>query len=239
MKVQFETDEIPISNLIGFANEGANVMVGEHNSVRSRLLEINPNLFVTTCICHSAHLAASNACATLPRQTEDFVLYIYTYFSHSAKRLHEFKHFQEFTNTKPHKLLRLCQTRWLSLQQCVHHIVEQWEALALYFAQAYRNDRLLQAERLHNCLANPHFKLFFLFLDFVLPKFINFNKLYQSKSPNLHMLHNNIQLLYKELLSCYIQPSYIRAYNVCDVDPGSESSMLPLNEMYLGVAVSQ
>ena len=79
----------------------------------------------------------------------------------------------------------------------------------------------------------------FSFFLTVLPKFIKFNKLYQSKSLNLHLLHNNIQLLYKELLSCYIQSTYIRANNLCDVDPGSESSMLPLNEMYLGVAVSQ
>ena len=239
IKTQFETDQIPLSNLIGFASDAANVMVGMHNSVQSRLLAINPHLFVMTCICHSAHLVASYACATLPRQTEDFVRDVYSYFNHSAKRLADYKEFQDFTNTKPHKLLRACQTRWLSLQQCVRRIVEQWEALSAYFARASQEDRLIQAERIHNCLSNPHFKMFFYFLDFILPKFTDFNKLYQSKSPNLHLLHKHVQLLYKELLSYYMQPTYIRSSNLSDVDPEAQSSMLQLSEIYLGAAVAQ
>lgn len=239
IEYQFNADRIPITNVIGFASDGASVMVGEHNSVKSRLLQVNPNLFVTNCICHSAHLVASYACAKLPRQTEDFVRGVYSYFSHSAKRLHEFKQFQQFTETKPHKLLRPCQTRWLFLQQCVHRIVEQWNALLSYFAHVSQTERLLQAERIHSCLSNGHFKLFFYFLDFILPKFTNFNKLYQSQTPNLHVLHKNVQMLYKELLSYYIQPTYLRTSNLADIDPAAETSMLQLNQMYLGVNVAQ
>ena len=142
-------------------------MMGCNNSFRTRLEAVNPNIFVMKCICHSAHLVASNACTKLPRQAEDFVRDIYSYFNHSASRSVDLSEFQHFTGTEPHKLLHPCQTRWLSLQQCVKRILEQWQAL-------------------------------------IIPKFTEFNLLFQSSAPNLHLLNKKVQLLYKELLGYYM-----------------------------------
>lgn len=62
---QFEeclkTKGIPISNIIGMASDGANVMVGERNSFVSRLKFCIPNLIFIKCICHSSALVASKA----------------------------------------------------------------------------------------------------------------------------------------------------------------------------------
>ena len=41
---------------------------------------------------------------------------------------------KEFVETKAHKLLRIGQTRWLSLESCVKRVLEQWEVLCLYFS---------------------------------------------------------------------------------------------------------
>lgn len=81
----------------------------------SRLRDTLPGITVFECICHSIHLCASEAAKTLPRNCEDLIRNVYTCFSHSAKRMHEFKEFQHFCETKPHKILHACQTRWLSL----------------------------------------------------------------------------------------------------------------------------
>ena len=107
---ELESDGVPLSSILGYASDRANVMMGCNNSFR-RLETVNTNIFVMKCICHSAHLVASNACTKLPRQTEDFIRDIYSFFNHSAHRLVGLSEFQHFSGTEPHKLLHPCQTR--------------------------------------------------------------------------------------------------------------------------------
>ena len=141
---QLSSDNIPTSNLIGFAEDTTNVMFGEHNSVASRLKKDVPNIFLMKCICHSAHLCASYACEKLPRSIEELLCDIYNYFAHSAKRQPQFAVVQSFVNVEQHKLLRPSQTRWLSLQSCV---LEQWEALIAFFQEVSQHDHLLVSEK--------------------------------------------------------------------------------------------
>ena len=108
---ELESDGVPLSSIVGYASDGANVMMGCNNSFRTRLETVNTNIFVMKCICHSAHLVASNACTKLPRQAEDFIRDIYSFFNHSASRLVGLSEFQHFTGTEPQKLLHPCQTR--------------------------------------------------------------------------------------------------------------------------------
>jgi len=49
-------------NLVGFASDDANVMFGNHHSVKSLLDRDVPNIFVVKCLCHSLALCASYAC---------------------------------------------------------------------------------------------------------------------------------------------------------------------------------
>lgn len=114
-----ENLSIPLENLLGFAADNAAVMMGKYNGVQAKLKQINPNIFVLGCICHSLHLCASAAAEKLPSETEDFVRDIYNYLSCSSKRLHEFQEFQDYVNVKPKKLLKPSQTRWLSLEVCL------------------------------------------------------------------------------------------------------------------------
>ena len=235
---QLEKNGIPCENMIGFASDTTNVMFGAHHSVVTLLKEKIPNLFVMRCLCHSAHLCASHACERLPRTVEDLVRDIYSFFSHSAKRLAEFERFQHFAQTEPHKILKPAQTRWLSLQMCVARILEQWSALELFFVNAAQRDRLVAAENVSNALKSPIFKMYFQFLDYVLPKFTSFNKLFQSERPNIHCLTQELVSLYKSLLSCYLTNAYIKSQPLARLDPTSKDHMLPLTNMYMGHSVA-
>ena len=73
----FESDEIPLGKMIGVAADTTNVMFGEHNSVVSRLKDVNPHIYFMWCICHSAHLRASHACVKLPITSEELLRNIY------------------------------------------------------------------------------------------------------------------------------------------------------------------
>ncbi|CAH0730525.1 unnamed protein product, partial [Brenthis ino] len=170
----FQDENVPTENIIGFASDGASVLMGQHNSVASRFISNNPGIIIIKCICHSLHLCASEACKKLPRRN------VYGFFKHSSKRQSEFIEFQAFTNTKVHKLLHPSQTRWLSLLAVVNRLLEQWESLKLFFTREL-DERIVSAEHTFNDLNDPFMKLYFIFLQWVLPKFVNLNEYFQKK----------------------------------------------------------
>ena len=53
-----EKREIPLENLIGFAADGASNIMGQHNSLTSRLQAAAPGITIFKCACHSIHLCA-------------------------------------------------------------------------------------------------------------------------------------------------------------------------------------
>jgi len=122
------------TNLIGLAADGANAMMGRNHSLQ-RLLKNDINeLFVMKCVCHSLALCAEYGCRKLPDEVEMLIRNIYNYFNHSYKRQYEFKEFQHFFEVKPHKLLQLSCTRWLSLLMVVKRVLEQYVPLKSYFS---------------------------------------------------------------------------------------------------------
>ena len=93
----FREDAIPFDNLLGFASDGANAMLGCHNSVKTKLVAKQPNLFVMYCICHVAALCVSHACSdAIPNEVEQLLRDTYNFFHQSSKRLAELANFQHF-----------------------------------------------------------------------------------------------------------------------------------------------
>lgn len=114
IKQYLKSHNIPLTNIIGFAADGASNIMGTNNSIVSHLMTKLPGIAILKCMCHTVHLCSSHAAKTLHCSCEDLIRNIYTHFSHSAKRVHQSVKFRNFCNTKPHKLLHISQTRWLS-----------------------------------------------------------------------------------------------------------------------------
>lgn len=93
--------------------------MGNKMGVQAKFREINPNIIVIGCICHSMHLCASAAAEKLPKSIEEFLRSTINHFSNSSKRVESFVEYQKFLKIKPLKILKLSQTRWLSLQVSV------------------------------------------------------------------------------------------------------------------------
>lgn len=237
----FNEADIPYKiNMIGFAADGANVMMGAHHSLSSKLKEDIPHLFIMKCICHSFHLCASYACAKLPKTVETLARDVYNYFQSSPKRAGQLKEFQEFVNVKPHKMLHPSQTRWLSLQTVVVRLLEQIEALKLYFTEKVFSDpdRLGATDTILQMLNDPINKLYLEFLEFVLELFNNLNKEMQSEQPKLHKLHSKISTVLRTFLECYISESHLRETSLKDVQYKNPSKFVPIEKMYLGAKVT-
>lgn len=214
----FSMFNIPESNIIGFGSDGCNVMLGASNSVSSRLNDKYPGIFVLKCVCHSAHLCASEVCKQLPRHCEDFARNIFNYLKSSSKRLAEFVQFQSFLEIDPLKILHPSQTRWL-------------------------NQRLLCTEQIFKSLHDPFIKLYFYFLEWILPKFtrfvfnhsylilnylvnlimhckiFRFNQYFQTQSVVIKNLHNMVIVLYQEILLCFLKREYIMQTKLSDINP--------------------
>ena len=111
--------------MIGFESDGANNMLGTHNSLASRFKEDIPGILIMKCICYSFALCVSYACLKLPRGIEDLARNVYSYFQSSLKRLRKLEESQAFVQVEPHTLLHPSQTRWLSLESVVSRLLEQ------------------------------------------------------------------------------------------------------------------
>lgn len=68
---------IPLTNMIGFAADNCNTMMGDFNGVQAILKQTVNKM---GCICHSMALCASYAANKLPKEVEGFVRSIYNYF---------------------------------------------------------------------------------------------------------------------------------------------------------------
>lgn len=154
---------LSLQNLVGIGTDNASVMTGRHNSVYELLrTQYNlPHLVLIRCVCHSLQLAVSHASQqTIPRHIEFLIRETYKWFSTSSKRQLEYKEIYSLINCgeEPLKILKLCDTRWLSIEPAVVRILSQWEALKLHFSvtkdKCYTADVLSamysdEANRLH------------------------------------------------------------------------------------------
>jgi len=77
---------------------------------------------------------------------------IFNFLKSSSKGYCELEQFQTFLNVDPRRMLHPSQTRWLSLTAVVTRILEQWEALKLYFTDTYLSQRLVSSEHIYNAL---------------------------------------------------------------------------------------
>ena len=126
----FQRRRIPWANVIGYGSDSASVMTGRRNSVLSRVLEKQPNVFSMACVCHLAALSAAAGLKTLPFSLDQLLVDIFYHFKHSSKRCQEFADvLSDFDDIAPAKVLKHCTTRWLSLERALTRLLALWPAL--------------------------------------------------------------------------------------------------------------
>nr|CAH7768616.1 unnamed protein product [Callosobruchus chinensis] len=154
-----------------------------------------------------------------------------------VKRFTEFKEFQIFLNLKPHKLLQPSQTRWLSLSAVIIRVLEQYDALKLYF-QGQHFDNVQASSAIFNSLNNPVMRIYLEFLEYVLPIFTNLNLKFQSESPKIHILYERMATTYKTILQCYMKSDYVNNTDVSAIQYRNPDHFKPLEDIYCGPKVA-
>lgn len=234
IKELFLSNNVPLKNFVGFAADNATVMMGTISGLATRFKSDIPQLFTLGCTCHSFNLCTSHACNKLPSSIEDLARDIYSYFSHSSKRINELNEFQSFYNIEPHKILKLSQTRWLSLQMVVNRILEQWQPLELFFTRAALEDNLQSAKTILHALKNPIYKIYFSFLSYILELINKLNVLFQSEKVLIHRLLPEVKKIYKIILNNYLLRDYIESTPVHLINPKMVSRYKDIENIYYG-----
>uniref|UniRef100_A0A6P7H114 Uncharacterized protein LOC114344781 n=1 Tax=Diabrotica virgifera virgifera TaxID=50390 RepID=A0A6P7H114_DIAVI len=229
-----------VQNMIGFGSDGANTMMGSRHSLMTLLKNDIPNLFVMKCSCHSFAICCSYACKKLPDSTEKLLREIYKYFQYSPKKFSQFRQFQDFCAVKPHKMLQPSQTRWLSLVSVVRRVLEQWNALKLFFQNEVLTDpdkSITNADTIHISMENVFQKMYLHFLDFILAMVTDLNKLMQAEDPKIFILYTKVESIIKIIIEMFVKPTALDS-DVSKIDYKLPHNLLPLPEVYLGGAVA-
>lgn len=213
---------LQIRNLSGIGTDNAFVMTGINASVYKILKEKYDlkHLILVRCVCHSIQLAVSHASVdTVPRQVEFLIRETHNWFKISSKRQPEYRTLYESLNCgeKPLKILKTCDTRWLSIEPAITRILSQWRELTLHFEKSRLSDNCYKAEMLYQMFKASQNELYLQFLRCVLDETQSALKIFEQKSADPTLLFNTLQDLIKKLCLKIIISQACLNFNSLDV----------------------
>jgi Domain of unknown function (DUF4371)/hAT family C-terminal dimerisation region len=229
---------ISISRCFGLATDGCSAMCGKNNSVITKFREVCPNIVHIKCICHSIQLCSSYALKVMPRNVEFMVAETYNWFCHSTARQQKYKALYTCMNVgeDPLKILKLSDTRWLSIAPCVKRVLDQFDELKLHFQLAKDEERNYTAELLYNMYTAVENKLYLVFLQPILQELNRVNKLFELDRASPVKLLSELMTLYRCILNRIMRPTTFSTwastlqYNIDD-----QSNHLPLAAVNFGI----
>ncbi|XP_068239267.1 SCAN domain-containing protein 3-like [Palaemon carinicauda] len=207
---------ICLSDCIGIACDGASVMVGEYNSVWSRIKEVSPNCILNKCVCHSLALCVQKSFEKLPANLGFLLADIPGWFSNSTvrrqayKTLFESMHEPEEEEEEVSKsiknthmpFLKTSSTRWLVRGRVIKRLIENWNELRCYFSIAMQEgtqDVRYRARILHEMLCDEINYLYLIFLSPIVSEFEKINAFFQSTNSDPEMMTKELDLHYRGL----------------------------------------
>ncbi|XP_037528509.2 uncharacterized protein LOC119405746 [Rhipicephalus sanguineus] len=210
--------QLPRQGIICFFSDGPNVM----KSVRRKLEQHMTSSIadVGHCSLHKVHNAFAKGLDAFGSDVEEVVRNVYYYFK-SAVRSDIFRESQNVLGIPSHVFLRHVSNRWLTLQESLCRILEQFDAIKNYFEKAKKTGQRSATQSLHNKLAvafsqKPLYAKV-LFLKNCAELFTGFQKLFQKKEPLLTILHAELLSLVRRVLSRVLRNEAYQGKTVDDL----------------------
>ena len=125
----FDDNEIPKTNIVSCAANGAPAMMGKNTGCLKLLKDENPNMLVVHCVIHREHLVAKNLAPKLHEILHSAIKCI-NYIKANAKTERLFQKFCEVNHANHVRLLLHTEVRWLSKENCPRRLMELFEPLS-------------------------------------------------------------------------------------------------------------
>lgn len=238
MKSVLSFYNLDLQNLRGIGTDNANVMVGRENGVFSMLLKEVDHLILIRCVCHSVQLSVSAAAANvLPTHLEFLLSETYNWFSKSTNRQLSYKQLYNAINNgiDPLKILCVAQTRWLSIEDAVTRILDQWLELKQHFKIAASHEKCYKAKMLSEMYTDVNNEAYLMFLKPILSEAQYVNKIFQSNNADPAKLLDSLILLIETLGRLITTPAC--KANLLDVNTNISDYLHP--KPYLGNAFEE
>ena len=95
---------------VGFGVDNASVNIGKHNSIKTRVLERNTQVYLMGCACHIFHNTEHSDFARFRAVTrfdlDDFCVDCYYFFENSCKRKIVLSKFCDFVDVEYNEILK-------------------------------------------------------------------------------------------------------------------------------------
>ncbi|KAH8025940.1 hypothetical protein HPB51_014273 [Rhipicephalus microplus] len=179
-------------------------------SVRNKLQKhVAPSLIdIGNCNLHKVHNAFGRGLDAFGLDVEEVVRNIYYYFK-GAVRAEALRECQDTLGISCHVFLRHVSNRWLTLQDSLCRVEEQFEALRTYFFKGNSSRQRPDTQSLHNKLVSAFSEKQLLakvlFLKNCAQLFSGFQLLFQKQEPLLHILHVELIVLVQRVLSRFLR----------------------------------
>ena len=131
IKQFYQEKKLDLQKMVMFTSDGASVMLGKVNGVAAKLKLEVPHLVQQHCVAHREDLGISDTWKEikLMRDIDTFMRTVYTIFSRSSVKRHEFKEIVEASKNEAIAFRQLSEVRWLSRHFALQAIIRNYEGL--------------------------------------------------------------------------------------------------------------
>lgn len=120
----------------------------------------------------------------------------------------------------------------------VDRVLLLWDSFILYFTNSvFEEDKLHVTSAILDNLRNPIFKIYLLFLSYILDIINKMNLTFQGEGTQIHVLHTRFTNLYKTVLKNYIKRSIIDKIDLSKISPTNSDYYLKIEDIYMGAKV--
>uniref|UniRef100_A0A0L8FTZ4 HAT C-terminal dimerisation domain-containing protein n=1 Tax=Octopus bimaculoides TaxID=37653 RepID=A0A0L8FTZ4_OCTBM len=234
IKSTLTKEDVSMSNILGFTSDDCSTLMGNMSGFQKLLRNNIPTVFTIGCVYHSFALCSSHAVKVLPSYLRSFLKDLTSSFSQSSKCQNDFNMIQSIVSTKENKIPKLLQTGWLLRENVINAIIEQWDALVLYFQSEAKVEKVDRAKRIYETMINKWTKHMLLFLHYILKKVNALYVEFQSEHVRLHLLYTLVSSEYESILSCFIKEDVLAVSKLSDIDLNNTANHKDMSDIYLG-----
>ena len=204
---QLSRYNIPWNNCVCFGSDNAHVMVEKKNGVLGHILAKHGNIF------------SSGSYLWLQKKQQSSSQF------QSKTSSRTYTTIQTRARNVLRKICKHAPTRWLSLGKSIRWLLEQWDVVKAFFnaecdkpekrKQSYTSNR---KENVLQEIRSKTFRLYVIFIDFILPVFDTTNAILQSEKPLVHRQKRIMASLLRNIMVLFVKPSAMRFQKLTDVD---------------------
>ncbi|KAL7292528.1 hypothetical protein TKK_0014099 [Trichogramma kaykai] len=236
INLSFSSYNVPLNNIHAISMDGCSTMTGRTRGVKALLEAVIPNVISIRCPAHITHLVAKHAVERLPKNLLSFIKNVNAMLK-SSNKLKDFASLQNYMDVIPHKILAYKEVRWLSLENTVFRLLEQWDVI-FSFSRDLHLEKDFSGTKVYLEMFNTDLKCYFRVIERLTGELNRLNLLLQREDVVLHVLSHSIEKCFRNILSIICNSTLTDNEQWYNIDIFNPNYYLPFNEFVISDDIS-